>query len=138
EDSVIRTEPHRLGQAVHALLAVVLGDRASPLAALPRGIAEAGEALAPRPFVHVIEELAALLGRAGSRNGANDRALFDEAGEQAEARAFEMLADVCDQQRIAQVRLVGAIFEQRFLVRDARVFTRRSDALPVGEFLEHA
>src|SRR6185369_6537102 len=77
EDSVIRTEPHRLGQAVHALLAVVLGDRASPLAALPRGIAEAGEALAPRPFVHVVEELAALLGRAGGRNGANDRALFD-------------------------------------------------------------
>ena len=45
----------------------------------------------------------------GAGNGANDRALLDEPGEQAEAGALEMLADVGDQQRIAKVRLVGSV-----------------------------
>ena len=46
--------------------------------------------------------------------------------------------DVGDQERIAKVRLVGTVFEQRFLIRDARILARRSDGLAVGELLEHA
>ena len=106
EDAVVGPEAHRLGDAVHPLLAMVLGDRAAPLAALARRIAEAGKALAPRPFVHVVEELAALLGSAGSRHRANHGALLDQSREEAEARALEVAGNVGDQQRIAQVRLV--------------------------------
>src|SRR6185503_8213785 len=99
--------------AVHAFVAVVLGDRAAPLAALPGGVTQAREALAPRPFVHVVEEFAALFGRAGRRDRADDATLLDDAGEQAETRAFEMCADIADQQRIAEIRLVGSVFQQR-------------------------
>ena len=70
--------PIASAERVHALLAVVLGDRAAPLAALAGGVAEAGIAFAARPFVHVVEELAALLGGAGRRNGADDAALLDD------------------------------------------------------------
>ena len=92
EDAVVGTEADRFGNAVHALFAVVLGDRAAPFAALAGDVAEAGEAFAARPFVHVVEELAALLGSARRRDRADDCALLDQSCEQAEARAFEVLA----------------------------------------------
>src|SRR6185295_8963072 len=117
---------------------VILGDRAAPFAALARGVSKAREALAPRPFVHVVEELAALFGRAGRWHGANDRAFLDQSGKQAEARSLEMAADVADQQRIAQVRLVTAVFEERFLVGDARIFARGSHRFSVRKLLEYA
>src|SRR4051812_5413350 len=98
---------------------MILGDRSAPLPTFAGRIAQAGEALASGPFVHVVEELAALLGSTKRRNGANHAAFVDDARKQPEARAFEMLADVGDQERIAQVRLVGTVLEQRFLVRDA-------------------
>ena len=71
ENAVVGSEPHRFGDPVHALFAVVLGDRAAPFAALAGRIAKAGEALAPRPFVHVVEEFAALFGRGRRRDGAD-------------------------------------------------------------------
>jgi hypothetical protein len=49
-----------------------------------------------------------------------------------------MIADVGDQQRVAQIRLVGAVFQQGFLVRNARILTCGRNRLAVGEFLEHA
>ncbi len=138
ENAVVGAKAHRVGERVHAFGAVVLGDRAAPFAALAGRIAEAGEALAPRPFVHVVEEFAALFGGARRRDGADHPALLDDPGEQAEARAAEMLADVVDEQRIAQVGLVAAIFEHRFLVGNARIFARRGDRFAVRELLEHA
>ena len=71
EDAVVGAKAHRLGERVHALGAVVLGDRAAPFAALAGRIAESGEAFASRPFVHVVEEFAALFGGAGRRDRAH-------------------------------------------------------------------
>ena len=86
--------PIACGEPVHAFAAVVLGDRPAPFAALAGGVAEPGKALAPRPLVHVVEEFAALLGGARRGDGADHHPLLDHPGEQAEARAAEMLADV--------------------------------------------
>src|SRR5262249_2484020 len=101
EDAIVGPEAHFLGKAVHALLAMLLGDRPAPLPALAGCIAEPGEALAPRPFVHVVEELAAFFRRPGCGNCADNATLVYDSREQAEARTLEMPADVADQQRIA-------------------------------------
>jgi hypothetical protein len=45
---------------------VVLGDRAAELAALAGDIAQPGMAFGARPVVHLVEELAALVRRAGA------------------------------------------------------------------------
>src|SRR5205814_1311102 len=96
------------------------------------------EALASRPFVHVVEKFPAEAGRVGRRDCSNHTAAVDDLGEQAEARASEMPADVADQQRIAQVGLVGAVLQQRFLVGDTRELAGRSNGPPVGELLKYA
>ena len=49
---------------------LAIGPPNSP--SLLRGVAEAGEAFALRPVVHVVEELAALLGGARRRDRADD------------------------------------------------------------------
>ena len=116
---------------------MILGDRTPPLTALAGCVAEPGKALAPRPLVHIVEELAALFCRARCGDRPHHRTLIHEPREQAEARASEMLAHVADQQRIAQVGLVGAIFVQRVFVRNAREFAGRRNRPTVGELLEH-
>ena len=60
----------------------------------------------------------------------------EHVGENLEAGAAERLAHVLHHDRIAQVRLVGAVFAQRLGIRDERKFRRHRLAL--GEFLEHA
>ena len=137
ENPVVWAQAHFIGEAVHAFLAMVLRNGSAPFAALSSGITEAREALRPCPFVHVVEELAALL--CGRRRGdrTHDITGFDNLGEQAESGPFEMIADLRDQQRIPEVRLVRAICEQRFFVRNARIFAGRRDGAPIGEFLEH-
>src|SRR6185437_16751327 len=94
EDSVIRTEAHLVGQTVHGLLAMVLGDRSAPLAAFPGCIAQSGKSLGACPFVHVVEKLAALIGRARGGNGAYDSAFVHDSREQAEPGAFKLFSDV--------------------------------------------
>src|SRR3546814_10586581 len=76
-------------------------------------IAKPGMAFAARPVVHVVEELAAALARPGCRNGAHDAPALHDAGEQPEARSTEMIGDVDDLYRVAQVRLVIAVFQHQ-------------------------
>src|SRR5579859_1566464 len=141
EQPVIRPEAERVGHRVHALFAMVLGDRAAPLAALAGGVAEAGEALGLRPGVHVVEELAALLGGARRGDRTDHVAALDDRGEAAEARALEELRHVRDQDRVAQVRLVVAVLQHRFAVRNAAE-RQRGDAatlaVEIRELLEDA
>ncbi len=59
---------------LHAVFAVVLGDRSAEVAAFARNIAEACIALAARPFVHLVEEFAALFGGARRKDRAHDAA----------------------------------------------------------------
>ncbi len=64
-------------------------------------------------------------------------AILDDAPERAEIRPGEHLGDIGDNQRIAQIGLVGAVFERRVGEGDARERRRRHrPALP--EFLEDA
>src|SRR5690606_9578703 len=121
----------------HAFGAVVLGNGPSELTALAGDVAEAGEAFAARPVVHVVEELAALVRRARRRNGADDAAGAGDLLEQAEARFSEVAGDVGNAQRVAQVRLVGAELEHRLLVGNARPFAGLGYGPLAGELLEH-
>jgi hypothetical protein len=61
---------------------------------------------------------------------------FEHAGEDLEARAAEMLGDVLHLDRIAQVRLVGAVLAHRFGVGNARPVLVTD--LPSRELLEDA
>src|SRR3546814_10564281 len=94
-------------------------------------------AFAARPVVHVVEELAAALARPGCRNGAHDAPALHDAGEQPEARSTEMIGDVDDLYRVAQVRLVIAVFQHRFPVRNERERCWR-DRAARAELFEHA
>src|SRR5690606_21412456 len=84
EAPVVGPEADRLVERLHALLAVVLGDRAAELAGLASDVAEPGVALGAGPLVHLVEELAALLGGRGGRNSAHHAARTDDLLEQAE------------------------------------------------------
>src|SRR5690606_37190212 len=85
EQTVVLAEAELVVDLLHVLGAVVLGDRTTELALLARDVAESGEALSPRPLVHVVEELAALLVRGGRRNRANHASRSDDLLEQTEA-----------------------------------------------------
>ncbi len=112
--------------------------QAAKLAAFLGDVAEAGMAFRARPFIHLVEELAALLGGVRRRDGAHHAPRTDDVGEEAEARAFEMARHVGDEDRIAQVRLVRAVSQHRLSIGDAREGAGGSDASAVREFLEHA
>ncbi len=90
-----------------------------------------------RPIVELVEEGAGLAGSTRRRNGAHDGAAFDGLGEDAEAGAAEDLGDVGDADRVAQIRLVGAVAQHRFLEGNLRERHGGNDAV-LGEFLEHA
>ena len=110
-----------------------LGDRAAPLAFREHDVAHARRAHALRPAVHAVTDRAAAAVR--PRNGAHDGALLDVLAEHGEIGVGENTGDVADDQRVAQVRLVAAIFQQRLGEGDARELVRHA---PVGEFAEHA
>src|SRR3546814_10067001 len=135
--AVVEAKAKRCDQLCRAFLAVILGDGAARLAALDVDIAKPGMAFAARPVVHVVEELAAALARPGCRNGAHDAPALHDAGEQPEARSTEMIGDVDDLYRVAQVRLVIAVFQHRFPVRNARERCWR-DRAARAELFEHA
>ena len=141
ETAIIRAKAERLIQRQHAFLAMVLGDGAAELTALAGDIAETGIAFAARPFVHVVEELAALFGRAGRRNGAHDVAALHHLGEQAKARPDEVAADIADDDRVAQVGLVVAVLQHRFRIGNARERALgdrpRITAAEAGELFKH-
>ena len=74
EQTVVFAQPQLGVELLHALGAVVLGDRPAELALLAGDVAEPGKTLAARPVVHVVEELAALLVRIRRGNHADDAA----------------------------------------------------------------
>ncbi len=86
EQAVVGPEAEFGVDLFHVLGAVVLGDRAAELAALAGDVAEPGKGLRRGPVVHVVEELAALLGRARRGDRADHPALAHDLLEQAEAR----------------------------------------------------
>ena len=142
EAAVVGPEAERVEQRSGGRLAMVLGDGAAEFSALARHIAEAGIALGARPLVHVVEELAAQPRRVRRRDGAHRLAGLDQLGKQAEAGAAEMLADILNDDRVAQIGLVVAVFQHRFRIGNARkgALGHRPGLTPAkaGELLEHA
>ena len=114
EAAVVRAKPNRVVQREHALFAMVLGDWAAKLATLACDIAKACMAFAACPFVHVVEKFTALVSSLWRRNGADNTATFNNAFKQPEAGGLEMIGDIMDDQRVAQIWLVGAVIEHRF------------------------
>ena len=138
EEAVVFAQAEFGIELFHAFGAVVLGDRATKFAALASDVAKPGEALAPCPVVHLVEELAALLMRVRRGDHAHAPAAAHDLLEQAEARSLKVFGHVRDDQRVAQIGLVAAVFQHRFGVGNARKFASRGHALAVCEFLEHA
>src|SRR6185437_11049151 len=93
-------------------------------------------ALALRPGIHAVAERArAAAGRRDSPHFGLGAA-FENAREHLEARAAKNLRDVRHRDRIAQIRLVAAVFFDRLAIRNAREFL--GHRLAIGELLEHA
>ncbi|ODN68881.1 hypothetical protein A6302_03806 [Methylobrevis pamukkalensis] len=123
-----------------ALRADVLGDRAGTLEravlAAPEDVAETRLALGLRPGVHPVAEGAGTAGLRRNRPDLGLRVRLDHAGEHLEAGAGEVLGDRLHLDRVAQVRLVRAVFAERLGIGDAREGLRHR--LAVAEFLEQA
>ena len=116
----------------------ILGDRAGAalLALAPEDVAEARLALALRPRVHAVAEGAVAAASAPGSPTPRASGRCEDAGEDLEAGAAESFGDVLHLDRIAQVRLVGAVFAHRLGVGDERKLRRHR--LAAGELLEHA
>ena len=115
----------------------VARDRPLRAVRLVDDVAQPAGALGPRPVVQLVEEAARLRRGTRRRDRAHHPARGGDAREQTEARAGEVLRHIADPQRIAQVRLVGAVFQHRRVVRDAAE-RQRVHRAALGEFLEHA
>src|ERR1700677_3960730 len=100
-------------------------------------VAEPRRALTSRPFVELIEERARLARRARRWNRSNDAAPFDDLLERVGGDIVpdENLRHVGDVERVAQVRLVGAVFAHRLRVGNARP-GRRRDGLAARELFK--
>src|SRR6476620_9861688 len=101
---------------------------------LEADIAHATLAFRDRPGVHAVAEGARASARHRDRPDTRVCVHVDHAGEQFEAGAAEVLGRVLHLDRVAQVRLVGAVFAQRIGVSDARKLLRHR--LVAAEFLE--
>ena len=110
--------------------AEVLGDRAAPAAPRPRARRCSPGPAGPRPA----PSCSCGRRRRASRRPApgwprpRSSASLQDAGEQAEAAAAEVLGHVLHLDRVAQVRLVGAVLGDRLAVGDARERDRASPA----------
>ena len=119
-----------------------LGDRPLagelPVLLLEHDVAEARRALGTSPVVELVEERARLRGRPGRRDRPDHAAPRDHALERLEGHvlAGEGVGDVGDDQRVAQIRLVDAVFQHRLGEGDPRECLR--DAPALGELLEDA
>ncbi|CUX13362.1 conserved hypothetical protein [Agrobacterium genomosp. 5 str. CFBP 6626] len=139
EAGVARLEAELLAQRLGAFFADVLGERTgtADLAVLflPEDVAEARLALALRPGVHAIAESARTTGLGRDRPDLNLGVGSDHVGEDLEARTVEMFGHGFHDDRVAQVRLVGTIFADRFVIGNARPLL--GDRFAFGELLEH-
>src|SRR5690606_23936959 len=138
EAGVAHFQAELIADSARSFRTDVLGDRAGTafLALAPEDVTKARLALALRPGVHAVAEGAAAAAGSGHRPDADLRVFLDHAGEDLEARATEVLGHILHLDRVAQVRLVGAVLADRLLVRDAREHGR--DRLALAELLEHA
>ena len=130
ETGVADLEAELIGDLLGALRPDVLGERARAalLAFAPEDVAEARLAFALRPGIHAVGESAVAAGR--RRNGPDRIAFgFQNARENLEAGAAERFADVLHLDRVAQVRLVGAVFADGLGVRDQRKLRRHRSCL---------
>src|SRR5438876_5058675 len=112
-------------------------DRPPRPALRERYVAETWRALLARPLSQLVEEAAGLRRPLGRAHGADDRAPGDRGREHREPGVTEGRRDVADRERIAQVRLVGAVFQNGLVERDPGERRRCHRALRT-ELLEHA
>ena len=114
-----------------------LGDRPLRAAVGQDDVAQSRGPLVARPLAELVEEAPRLGRRAGGRDRPDDGAGGDRRRERREARAPEDVGDVRDQERVAEVRLVGAVLRHRFGERNAGEGRWRHGGA-AREFLEHA
>ena len=138
EQAVVGAKAELRIKRLHAFLPVVFGNWAAEFARFARDIAKPRMTFAARPFVHLVKELAALVRSARCRDHADHAAAADNLLKQAKTRGGEVLRDIGDDQRIAQIGLVRAIFEDGIVISDSRKCARRGYRFAIGEGFEHA
>ncbi len=77
------------------------------------------------PGIELVKEAARAASGPRCRNGANHRTLFDVRGKDAEIRTAEGFGHVRQDDRVAKVGFVRAVFRHRFIKRNARERKRR-------------
>ena len=97
----------------------VLGQRATARALFPEDVAQTRLALFLGPGIHAVTERALSAARGRASDDA-EAILGDQFGENLKARAVEVLGHVCDLKRVAQVRLIAAVFLDRIKEGDTR------------------
>src|SRR5208282_479140 len=101
-----------------------------------KDVAEAGLPFALRPGIHAITEGARTAPVRRDRPHRRLGAAFQNAGKNLKTGAAENVRDVLHDDRVAQIRFVGAVFAQSLAIGDARQFRRHR--LAAAELLEHA
>jgi len=140
EAGVAILKPQLDADGFGALGADVLGDGAGAFEIVaflaPEDVAQARLSLPLRPGIHPVAEGAGAAGLGGNGPDLDLGVIGDHAGEHLEAGAGEMFGDFLHLDRVAQVRLVGAIGADGLGMRDAAELLRHR--LAFGEFLEDA
>ena len=138
EATIVGTKANGVVQRLHAFVAVVLGNGAAKFASLAGDVAQASMAFATRPFIHIVKEFAALFRRLRRGDSADNAAAFDDAFKQAEARFGEMAGHVMNDQRVAQIGLVGAVIQHCLSMRNTWELASRRDGFAISKFFKHA
>ncbi len=134
EDSIPLTHTGDLANLRNARFIEIFRDGAFGFPVLEDDVAEAACAFLAGPVVHLVEEAARPVGGARRRNRPYDSPRLNIFREQAEARAAERFRRITENDRVAQIRLVGAVFQHGIIKGDP---LERGDDLAIAcKFLE--
>src|ERR1700728_2643078 len=140
EHSIAVAQSQLSSQLLSSLWTKIVGDRTSPhdggIVGGKKNIAEPRLALTLRPRIHPVAERARPAPLRRDRPHRRLGACFKDSGEHLEPGAAKNVGNVLHLDRVAEIRLVGAVLAYRLTVWNARKFL--GHRLAAGKFLEYA
>ena len=101
-----------------------LGDRAFHFAVEPTDVAEAFGTDGLSKGDHAVEKFTGFIRAAGNRDRLHNAAVFNDTGKGRETAVAEDVGCILHDERVAQIRFIGAVFVHRFEIRDADEWCR--------------